>query len=56
MEIEDSGFPLIKDVVATTDPNVAFKDVDVAVLLGGFPRKPGMLRKELIERNVDIMK
>ena len=56
MEIEDSGFGLVKDVLVTTDPSVAFRGVDVAVLLGGFPRRPGMLRKELIERNVEIMK
>lgn len=43
-------------VVATTDPEVAFKDVDYAVLVGGFPRKEGMERKDVMSKNVAIYK
>ncbi|CAN0109871.1 unnamed protein product, partial [Ectocarpus fasciculatus] len=42
-------------VVATSDPEVAFKGANVAVLLGGFPRLPGMERRDLIAKNVPIM-
>jgi len=56
MEIQDSGLPLVVDIVTTTDPTVAFKDADVAILVGGFPRKKGMERKDMIEKNADIMK
>lgn len=34
---------------------ISCQDVDVAILLGGFPRLPGMLRKDLIAKNVEIM-
>jgi malate dehydrogenase len=43
-------------VVATTDPEVAFKDIDVAILVGGFPRKEGMERKDVMAKNVAIYK
>merc|ERR1719507_682829 len=45
MELQDCALPLIRDVVATDDPNVAFKDVDAAFLVGAMPRKEGMERK-----------
>merc|ERR1719318_102880 len=44
------------DVVATDDPNVAFKDVDSAFLVGAMPRKEGMERKDLLALNVKIFK
>lgn len=56
MELVDSAFPLLSGVVATTDPEVAFKDVDYAVLVGGFPRKEGMERKDVMSKNVAIYK
>lgn len=56
MELEDGFYPLLHDVVFTTDPNVAFKDADVAVLLGAFPRKQGMERKDLMKKNIAIFK
>mmetsp|Transcript_921 Transcript_921/g.3395 ORF Transcript_921/g.3395 Transcript_921/m.3395 type:complete len:333 (-) Transcript_921:94-1092(-) len=56
LEIEDCAFPLVKDVIATTDAEVAFKDVDVAILLGAFPRKQGMLRSDLLQKNAGIFK
>lgn len=56
MEIQDCAMPLVKDVVATDDPNVAFKDVDAAFLVGAMPRKEGMERKDLLAMNVKIFK
>ena len=41
-------------VVASTDPAVACKGVQVAVMLGGFPRKEGMERKDVMAKNVSI--
>jgi len=51
MELEDCAFPLLQGVVITDDPNVAFKDVDVALLVGARPRSKGMERKDLLEAN-----
>ena len=51
MELEDCAFPLLADVIATDDPKVAFKDADVALLVGARPRGPGMERKDLLEAN-----
>merc|ERR1712106_44839 len=48
MEIQDCAFPLVQDVVASDDPNVAFKDIDAAFLVGAMPRKEGMERKDLL--------
>lgn len=54
MELQDCAFPTLGDVVCTADPLVAFADADVAILVGGFPRRPGMLRKDLIQINTKI--
>ena len=51
MELNDCAFPLLKDVVTTDDVNVAFKNVDYALLVGARPRGPGMERKDLLEAN-----
>lgn len=51
MELEDCAFPLLAGVIPTADPNVAFKDVDVALLVGARPRSKGMERKDLLEAN-----
>lgn len=56
MEIEDGSFPLVQGVVATDDANKAFAGCDCAVLLGAFPRKQGMERKDLMEKNIGIFK
>lgn len=56
MEIEDGNYPLVKGIVATDDADKAFAGADCAVLLGAFPRKQGMERKELMEKNVGIFK
>lgn len=54
MEIQDCSYPLVKDVICTDDPEVAFKDAQAVVLLGGFPRKAGMERKDLLDKNSPI--
>ncbi|AJC21932.1 malate dehydrogenase [Pandoraea pulmonicola] len=51
MELEDCAFPLLAGVVVTDDPKVAFKDADVALLVGARPRSKGMERKDLLEAN-----
>lgn len=54
MELEDCAFPLLTDMVGTSDPRVAFKDADVALLVGARPRGPGMERKDLLMENAKI--
>jgi malate dehydrogenase len=54
MEVNDCAFPLVQDIVASDDPNVAFKDADFALLVGARPRGPGMERKDLLEANAAI--
>ncbi|UYG06790.1 malate dehydrogenase [Halomonas sp. M4R1S46] len=54
MELNDCAFPLVQDIVASDDPNVAFKDADFALLVGARPRGPGMERKDLLEANAAI--
>lgn len=56
MEIDDCALPLVKGVVATDDPLVAFKDVDAAFMVGAMPRREGMERKDLLAANVKIFK
>lgn len=51
MELNDCAFPLLHGIVATDDVNVAFKDVEYALLVGARPRGPGMERKDLLEAN-----
>ena len=51
MELDDCAFPLLHGMVAASDAKVAFKDVDVALLVGARPRGPGMERKDLLEAN-----
>ena len=54
MELDDCAFATLAGVVATDDPNVAFKDSDYALLVGARPRGPGMERKDLLEANAAI--
>ena len=56
MELEDCAFPLLADVVKTDDADVAFGDVDVALLVGAMPRKAGMERSDLLSANGGIFK
>jgi malate dehydrogenase len=54
MELEDCAFPLLKDVVATDKAHEAFEGAEWVVLVGGFPRKDGMSRADLIIANSKI--
>ncbi len=54
MELDDCAFPTLAGIVATDDPNVAFKDTDYALLVGARPRGPGMERKDLLQANAAI--
>jgi malate dehydrogenase len=54
MEIDDCAFPLLAGMTAHSDPMTAFKDTDVALLVGARPRGPGMERKDLLEANAQI--
>ncbi|CAF0982996.1 unnamed protein product [Adineta ricciae] len=56
MEIEDTSLPLVKGAIPTDSEETAFKDVDVALLVGAMPRKEGMERKDLLNANVKIFK
>lgn len=56
MEIEDCAYPLLNSIDFGSDPNEMLKDADVAIFVGGFPRKKGMERKDLIDKNVSIFK
>ena len=54
MELDYCAFPLLHGMVPASDPMVAFKDVNVALLVGARPRGPGMERKDLLEANGKI--
>jgi len=54
MELEDCAFPLLAGMTATDDPQTAFRDCDVALLVGAKPRGPGMERKDLLAENAKI--
>uniref|UniRef100_A0A8C6XVR9 Malate dehydrogenase n=1 Tax=Naja naja TaxID=35670 RepID=A0A8C6XVR9_NAJNA len=56
MELQDCALPLLREVIATDKEDVAFKDLDVAILVGSMPRKEGMERKDLLKANVKIFK
>ena len=54
MELDDCAFPLLAGMTAHSDPREAFKDADVALLVGARPRGPGMERKDLLSVNAQI--
>lgn len=54
MELEDCAFPLLAGMHAFADPAAAFKDTNVALLVGARPRGPGMERKDLLAANAQI--
>jgi malate dehydrogenase len=54
MELNDCAFPTLNKIVATDDAKVAFKDCNVALLVGARPRGPGMERKDLLLANAQI--
>ncbi len=51
MELEDCAFPLLAGMSAASDPRVAFRDAEIALLVGARPRGPGMERRDLLEAN-----
>lgn len=54
MELDDAAQPLVHDIIATDDANVAFDGANWCILVGGKPRGAGMLRKDLIAANGPI--
>jgi malate dehydrogenase len=54
MELEDCAFPLLKNIVLTSDLNTAFKDANFVVCVGSVPRKEGMERADLLKINGGI--
>src|SRR5436305_11154500 len=54
MELNDCSFATLQDIVLTDDPNKAFDGVNWALLVGAFPRKQGMERKDLLNINGKI--
>lgn len=54
MELNDCAQPLVKEIITSDDPNVAFKDANWVILVGGKPRGPGMERSDLIAANGPI--
>lgn len=54
MELQDCAFPLLTDIIATTDPMIAFDQADIAILVGAQPRTKGMERKDLLTANGEI--
>ena len=56
MELDDCAFASLVDVILTDDPNIAFGDADIAMLVGAMPRKDGMERADLLAANGGIFK
>ena len=54
MELDDCAFATLAGIVATDDPDIAFKNSEYALLVGARPRGPGMERKDLLEANAAI--
>jgi len=54
MELDDCAFPLLKKITCTSDMDVAFNDVNWAILVGSVPRKAGMERSDLLMINGGI--
>src|SRR6202790_5546674 len=54
MELDDCSFPTLQEIILSDDPNKAFKDINWALLVGSFPRKQGMERKDLLGINGKI--
>src|SRR5699024_8829734 len=54
MELQDCAFPLLAGMVASDDPEVAFKDTQIAILVGARPRSKGMERADLLAANAEI--
>ena len=48
MELRDAAFPLLNEIVPTSDPDEAFAGANWCLLVGSVPRKAGMERKDLL--------
>lgn len=56
LEIQDGAYPIVESLETGSDPRKMFKDLDVGIFVGGFPRKQGMERKDLLSMNGKIFK
>src|SRR5579862_414745 len=56
MELDDCAFPLLAGLVPTSDLKTAFDGSSWALLVGAMPRKAGMERRDLLEKNGSIFK
>ena len=56
MELKDGAFPLVSEIIPSINPDEAFNQSDVAILVGAKPRGPGMERKDLLQANAAIFK
>src|SRR4051794_22616656 len=56
MELDDCAFPLLHGVVQTDDPRLAFRDVDLALLVGSKPRTADIERRDLLQGNGSIFR
>lgn len=56
MELEDGAYSALESVTITADARVGFKDADIVIMVGAFPRKAGMERKDLLEKNAAIFR
>jgi len=54
MELDDCAFPLLEDIIVTSDSEEAFKDANLCLLVGSKPRGPGMERSDLLKDNGKI--
>ena len=51
MELEDCAFPLLKEIVTSSNPDEAFAEAHLCLLVGSKPRGPGMERSDLLREN-----
>ncbi len=54
MELQDCSFPLLDEVIVTSDPDEAFSNANLCLLVGSKPRGPGMERSDLLRDNGKI--
>jgi len=54
MELVDGAYPLLREIVCTSDYATAFEQADIALLIGAKPRGPGMDRSDLLKANASI--
>ena len=54
MELQDCAFPLLDNVVVTSNPDEAFSGANLCLLVGSKPRGPGMERSDLLKDNGKI--